>query len=89
VTLSGVRALERRHARADLLLFRWLERLRDASRRDRRRPIARGYWRKRDARADVFPGEVSPSPSVVRPAGARVLQGVPASALAGMTQDPE
>jgi dipeptidase len=43
-------------ARADALLRRWLERLEGAARRDRRPPIARGYWKKRDARAGVVFG---------------------------------
>jgi len=40
-------------ARADALLARWLERLAPLAWRDRRPPIARAYWRKRDARAGV------------------------------------
>ena len=38
---------------ADGLLARWLERLSTATGRDRRPPIARAYWRKRDLRAAV------------------------------------
>jgi dipeptidase len=40
-------------ARADGLLARWLARLADRPARDRRPPIARAYWRKRDARAGI------------------------------------
>ncbi len=40
-------------ARAGSLLVRWLDRLREARLRDRRPPIARAYWRKRDARAGL------------------------------------
>jgi len=40
-------------ARADALLARWLERLAPLAWRDRRPPITRAYWRKRDARAGV------------------------------------
>ena len=40
-------------ARADALLARWLERLARVDARDRRPPIARAYWRKRDARAGL------------------------------------
>jgi hypothetical protein len=48
-------------ARADALLCRWLARLQTAPRRDRRPPIARGYWKKRDARAGVSFPEPSPT----------------------------
>jgi secernin len=40
-------------ARAEALLARWLERIGSSSRRDRRPPIARAYWKKRDARAGM------------------------------------
>ncbi len=40
-------------ALADALLARWLTRLADLPARDRRPPIARAYWRKRDARAGL------------------------------------
>ena len=40
-------------ARAGTLLSRWLERIHRLARVDRRPPIARAYWRKRDARAGV------------------------------------
>ena len=40
-------------ARAGSLLARWLERVPMASRVDRRPPIARAYWRRRDARAGL------------------------------------
>jgi dipeptidase len=40
-------------SRTGSLLARWLDRIRPLSRRDRRPPIARAYWRKRDARAGV------------------------------------
>ncbi|MEX2208675.1 MAG: carcinine hydrolase/isopenicillin-N N-acyltransferase family protein [Myxococcota bacterium] len=42
-------------ARADALLARWLERVSLFGARDRRPPIARAYWRKRDARAGLEP----------------------------------
>ena len=42
-------------ARADALLARWLERVSILEARDRRPPIARAYWRKRDARAGLEP----------------------------------
>ena len=48
-------------ARAGDLLSRWLERIRTLSRADRRPPIARAYWRKRDARSGVFFLEPSPT----------------------------
>ncbi len=40
-------------SRAETLLSRWLERIQAKPRVDRRPPIARAYWRKRDARAGV------------------------------------
>jgi len=40
-------------ARADALLARWLERISPLSLRDTRPPIARAYWRRRDARAGL------------------------------------
>lgn len=40
-------------SRAGSLLTRWLERIRTLPRSDRRPPIARAYWRKRDARAGL------------------------------------
>jgi dipeptidase len=40
-------------ARADSLLSRWLARIEPMPARDRRPPIARAYWRKRDARAGL------------------------------------
>lgn len=40
-------------ARAEVLLSTWLERIRALQSRDRRPPIARAYWRKRDARAGL------------------------------------
>ena len=49
-------------ARAAALLARWLERLSPLTLRDRRPPIARAYWRKRDARAGVFAREPAPTP---------------------------
>jgi dipeptidase len=42
-------------ARADALLTRWIERISPLALRDRRPPIARAYWRKRDARAGLPP----------------------------------
>lgn len=42
-------------ARAETLLARWLKRIESEPRRDRRPPIARAYWKKRDARA-ALPG---------------------------------
>ena len=53
-------------ARAGTLLSRWLERIHALSRADRRPPIARAYWRKRDARAGVFFREPSPTRRITR-----------------------
>jgi len=47
---------------ADALLARWLVRVSSLEGRDRRPPIARAYWRKRDARAGVFLREPARTP---------------------------
>jgi dipeptidase len=49
-------------ARADALLARWLDRVDALAPADRRPPIARAYWRKRDARAGVFARETPARP---------------------------
>ncbi len=48
-------------ARGDALLARWLERCAARPAPDRRPPVARRYWRKRDERAGLLP-EVARSP---------------------------
>jgi hypothetical protein len=40
-------------ARAEALLARWLARIGNGPQRDRRPPIARAYWKKRNARAEL------------------------------------
>jgi hypothetical protein len=48
-------------ARGEALLARWLERTAALPIRDRRPPVARRYWRKRNERAGVLPA-LAPSP---------------------------